>query len=63
MENAILVEPRSASALADAISVLARDKALRSRLGERGRQIAVDEFSVDDVIARTRAVYEELVPA
>jgi glycosyltransferase involved in cell wall biosynthesis len=63
MENAILVEPHSAPALADAISVLARDKALRSRLGERGRQIAVDEFSVDDVIARTRAVYEELVPA
>ncbi|HET7612919.1 MAG TPA: glycosyltransferase family 4 protein [Gemmatimonadaceae bacterium] len=63
MENAMLVEPRSASALADAISVLARDKALRLRLGERGRQIAVDEFSIDDVIARTRAVYDELVPA
>jgi len=63
MENAVLVEPRSASALADAIGLLANDKELRLRLGARGRRMSVEEFSVEDVIARTRALYEELVPA
>ena len=60
-ENGLLVPPGDLDALVGAIRTLAGDADLRRRLGERGRAIAVAEFSLDRVVRETLAVYEELL--
>lgn len=60
-ENGLLVPPRDVAALATAIERLLRDPSLRQRMGERGRMIAVDEFSIQSVVRETLGVYEELL--
>lgn len=60
-ENAILVPPRDPEALAAALRRLIEDPDLRRRLGARGREIAVAEFSLDRVIADTLDVYRDLM--
>jgi glycosyltransferase involved in cell wall biosynthesis len=62
-ENGLLVPPRDAGALADALAALLADKELRARMGARGREIAVAEFSEDVVISQTLAVYGEVLGA
>ncbi len=47
--------------LADAINRLARDPALRQRLGRAGRQRALDHFSWDAIAERTLALYAHVV--
>jgi glycosyltransferase involved in cell wall biosynthesis len=59
-KNGFLVPPRRAAPLADAIERLLRDGRLRRVMGERGRERALHEFSVDIVAAQTLQVYEEL---
>ena len=59
-ENGILIPARSSSALAAAIRTLLEDQELRRRLGQRGREIAVEEFSEQRVIADTLALYDEI---
>ena len=49
----LLVPPRRAAPLADAIATLARNATLRARLGEAGRAHAIERFSEDAVLART----------
>jgi glycosyltransferase involved in cell wall biosynthesis len=56
-ENGLLVPPRDATALAAALQRLIEDPALRQRLGRRGRERAVQEFSDDVVTAATLKVY------
>lgn len=58
-ENGLLVPPRDASSLAEAIATLLRDRSLRERMGRRGREIAVSEFSEEVVIAATLSVYRD----
>ncbi|WP_333843179.1 glycosyltransferase family 4 protein, partial [Pelomicrobium sp.] len=58
-DNGLLVPIRDAGALAGAIARLLDDPALRRRMGERGRERAVEEFSQERVIAATLAVYRE----
>jgi glycosyltransferase involved in cell wall biosynthesis len=58
--NAFLVTPDDPVALADAISVLARDKALRLRLGAAGRAMAESEFSSARIGAEIVALYDSL---
>lgn len=60
-ENGLLVPPRKALELADALERLIADPALRRSLGEKGRQLAVAEFSIEKVVAETLAVYQELL--
>jgi glycosyltransferase involved in cell wall biosynthesis len=60
-ENGFLVPPRNAAALAEAIRKLLLDAPLRSRMGARGREIAVAEFSEEIVIGQTLAVYRDLL--
>jgi glycosyltransferase involved in cell wall biosynthesis len=57
-ENGLLVPPRDATALAAALRRLIEDAPLRRRLGARGRERAVQEFSDDVVIAATLKVYD-----
>lgn len=60
-ENGFLVPPKDPAALADAIAALVGDPALRQRFGLRGREIAVNEFRVEKVVAETLAVYRDLL--
>jgi glycosyltransferase involved in cell wall biosynthesis len=60
-ENGLLVPVRDARALADAISRLLDQPELRETMGQRGRQIAQNEFGIDLVIAQTIDVYRDLL--
>jgi glycosyltransferase involved in cell wall biosynthesis len=62
-ENGLLVPPRDPRALAEAIATLVKDPALRARMGARGREIAVQEFSEERVVRETLALYSELLGA
>jgi glycosyltransferase involved in cell wall biosynthesis len=59
--DGLLVPPRSADALAQAIARLRDDSALAGRLGEAARRKALEHFDESIVIARTMAVYDELI--
>lgn len=56
--NGLLVPVRDATALANALAALVQDPALRRQMGHRAREIAVQKFDLDAVIARTLALYE-----
>jgi glycosyltransferase involved in cell wall biosynthesis len=58
--NAFLVPPDDPVALADAIAVLARDPALRSRLGSAGRALVEAEFSSARIGTDIVALYDSL---
>ena len=57
----LLVPPRNAVALADAIQRLLLDAELRARMGQAGRRLAEREFSVEKVVAAHMAVYRKLM--
>ncbi|WEN42125.1 N,N'-diacetylbacillosaminyl-diphospho-undecaprenol alpha-1,3-N-acetylgalactosaminyltransferase [Thauera sp. GDN1] len=59
--NGLLVPPKDAVALARAIARLEADPGLRKRLGSAARSRALTEFDERHVIARTLAVYKELL--
>lgn len=59
--NALVVPPRDARALADAVERLAKDADLRRRFGAAGRDIAVREFSESRVVEETLALYRSLI--
>lgn len=59
-ENALVVAPHDVGSLSKALQTLLTDRALRARLGQRGREIVEKEFSVEIIIAQTLRVYEEL---
>ncbi len=60
-ENGLLVPLRNVEDLAAAIRILIEDPELRKRMGAKGREIAVTEFSVEKVVNETLAVYRELL--
>ena len=59
-ENAVLVPPDDARALAAAIVGLLQDPARRERLGRSGHELARTRFSWDAVAGRYREVYASL---
>lgn len=61
--DGLLVPARDADALARAIARLQDDPELATRLGQAARAKALAEFDEKIVIARTMAVYRELLPA
>jgi glycosyltransferase involved in cell wall biosynthesis len=56
-ENGFLVPPRDSKSLADAIKRLIENPELRAKMGKRGCEIAVAEFSEEIVVKQTMAVY------
>jgi rhamnosyl/mannosyltransferase len=61
--NGLLVAPRDEAALAAALNRLLADPALRQQYGEAGRQRVASEFSVQQMVDKTVALYRRLVPA
>ncbi len=60
-ENGMLVPPRDVDRLTTAIRTLLSDPFLRAEMGARGRKIVVDEFSDEQVVTQTLAVYRQLL--
>ena len=60
-ESGLSVPIKNPKALAEAISTLVESKDLRKKMGKRGRQIILEEFSVEIVISQTMALYEKLM--
>ncbi|NIU05471.1 MAG: glycosyltransferase family 4 protein [Gammaproteobacteria bacterium] len=58
----LLVPPRDAAKLADALERLALNADLRRRMGRAARELVERELSEDVVVARTMALYRSLVP-
>jgi glycosyltransferase involved in cell wall biosynthesis len=56
----LLVDPANVDELADALVALADDADLRRQMGERARERAVSQFSLEAMVERTLAVYGEL---
>ncbi len=60
-ETGLLVPPRDAAALADAMQTLAGDAQLRRRLGERAREVVCSNFTIEHVNAQTIQIYRDLL--
>ena len=56
-ENGLLVPVKDSNALALAITKLVNDSSLRTRMGARGREMVLQEFSEQTVIDQTLALY------
>ena len=59
-ETGLVVRPGSVEALAGALTTLGDDAELRARLGTRARELAA-RFAAEPMVARTRAVYDEVL--
>ena len=60
-ENGLLVRPRDVVSLATALRRLIENRELRVRFGARGREIAVEGFSIQRVVDQTLTVYRDLL--
>lgn len=60
-ENGYLVPARDSKQLADKIRILVNDKSLRLSMGRKSRELAVKEFSIDNVIEKTVSIYNKIL--
>jgi glycosyltransferase involved in cell wall biosynthesis len=60
-ENGLLVPAHDPDALASALQTLIEAPALRRRMGEHGRNMAEQRFSLERVVDQTLAVYRKLL--
>jgi len=58
----IMIEPKNAWALAEALEKLLADPALRKSMGEKGRARIEADFTVEKVNAKTLTIYKRLLP-
>jgi len=59
--NGLLVEPKNVAELANAMKKLLNDPERSGEMGERGREIAVREFSQELVVSETLKLYSRLL--
>jgi glycosyltransferase involved in cell wall biosynthesis len=59
--SGLLVPPRDAVALADALERLIQDSGLRQSMGQAGRALAEREFGIEKVVAAHLQIYQELM--
>jgi glycosyltransferase involved in cell wall biosynthesis len=59
-ETGLLVTPRSAEAMADAIEILARDEPKRSRMGQAAIESVHNNFTLEKTVAETLKIYDSL---
>ena len=59
-ETGILVPPRNPEALANALTKLLLDSRLCHRMGQAGRQRALDHFNLFQTVQQTQTLYESL---
>jgi glycosyltransferase involved in cell wall biosynthesis len=57
-ETGVLVPPRNAGALADALMGLARDRAAASRMGARGRAAVEAQYDIQRTVHLVEALYD-----
>jgi glycosyltransferase involved in cell wall biosynthesis len=62
-QNGLLVPVRNTRALAEALRLLIENPLLRAGMGLKGRDIVVQEFSIERVVSETLGVYRELLAA
>lgn len=60
-ENGLLIPVRDSGALARALGTLVKNRELRARMGAKGREIAVREFSEEKIIGQTMTMYRQLL--
>lgn len=60
-DNGLLVDARNATALADALARLLADPELRERMGRRGRERVLNEFSQEKIVAQVLALYRGIL--
>jgi glycosyltransferase involved in cell wall biosynthesis len=60
-DNGLLVPPRNPQALAEALKTLLNDYDLCVRMGRRGRERVIAEFSLDRVVRQHLDIYRELL--
>jgi glycosyltransferase involved in cell wall biosynthesis len=59
--SGLLVEPGDTDGLSDCVGRLLRDPLIRTRMGNRGREVARTRFLRDTVVARYRQIYEDVI--
>jgi D-inositol-3-phosphate glycosyltransferase len=57
----LIVPPRDAAALAQALAALMADAGLRRRMGEAGLAYAQAHFSVDEMLDKMEAVFRSVI--
>ena len=62
-ESGWLIPPNDPAALADKLETLLRDEALRKRFGEAGRRRIAERFTLNGMVEKIIAVYDECLPA
>ena len=60
-ETGFLVDPGNPGEIADRVAELLGSEELRRRLGQKGREIALERYHPDAVAARTAEVYRRAV--
>ncbi|MFN0264911.1 glycosyltransferase family 4 protein [Tepidamorphus sp. 3E244] len=60
-ETGLLVPPRDVKALAEAMTILARNASVREMYGKKAAEVARNEFSQGEVTSRTFALYDRLM--
>lgn len=60
-ETGIVVPPRDADALADAVNRLLSDEALRRRLGEGGKKRVAEHFTAEGMLDRMMRLYQDVL--
>jgi len=60
-ETGLLVPPRDPDSLADALVTLLKDEPLAQAYGAAGYERVHDRFSVEHMVTRTVAVYEDMI--